>query len=151
MIDIWPWWNEFKFGLSEGSEGERWVWTLFRERWWWGTNTLISILNRHIGEGLPLPHSERHWGAKPRMRSQANLLWKLSLFHLARMKRDSRTLSTWSPTDPKIKASMFQTQNLVCREERTSWRGRDVGVREPLTLGPPVQCDQGAKLRPMEW
>lgn len=36
-----------------------------------GINTLISNLDRLMG---CLPHSERHWGARPRMRSKPNLL-----------------------------------------------------------------------------
>ena len=71
MIDIWPWWNEFKFGLSEDLERERWVRTLFPERQWWGTNTLISISNRLFGKGClhcaakDVGEPSQEWEAKP--------------------------------------------------------------------------------------
>lgn len=52
-----------------------------------GINTLISNLNRLMG---CLHHSERHWGARPRMRSKPNLLCKLRLRRLVVMKQETQ-------------------------------------------------------------
>lgn len=78
MIDNWPWWNEFKFGISEDSEGERWVWTLFWETGWRGAHTLISSLNRLVAERAAFTTQRDQ--AKDEKQTQSALKTQLALF-----------------------------------------------------------------------
>lgn len=92
MIDIWPWWNEFKFGLSEDLERERWVRTLFPERQWWGTNTLISISNRLFGKRAASTAQRKMLGSQAKNEKPS----QSAGFVLAIMKQETQGLRTGS-------------------------------------------------------
>lgn len=79
QVQIWPLWR---------LRGRGWVWTGFPRRWR-GANALISILSRLNCEGLALPQSERHWGARPR----PNQPWTLCLFSSTMLKENTHQLS----------------------------------------------------------
>lgn len=91
MIDIWPWWNEFKFGLSKDLERDGSRHCFWRD----SDGSIIPWLafEQTLLEGLPPLFSERCWGnqAKNEKPSQSAHLFGNN------ETRDSRTQNRKQP------------------------------------------------------